>query len=377
MATRTRRQGGQPAISYHITDTTNISKVPMKKLLSHVHTKMELSTYLAQKTLENGRQKGRCVVVAWSNQCQGSHQDMSHIQSEQEEADTKLLLHAVDATMSGATTIKIHSPDTDVLVLALRRYPQLCVNTFFVTGVGPKHRAVPLKLIFNALGSAKAAALPGFHAMSGADNTGSFAGKGKLTCWKAFCKSPEDVLAAFAELGITVQPSEAVLDGIEKFACQLYISNTNFTQVSDVRWWLFKNKQAQSESLPPTKSALVNAIKRAHYQAMVWCNDTTASPVLPSPQGYGWELKENEWIPVMTELPPAPEAVIHLIQCRCVKTHCSTNRCQCRRAGLVCTDMCACSDLDDFTCENATSQIEDDMDDADDDDCNDEQLMSC
>ncbi|KAK3754688.1 hypothetical protein QZH41_015388, partial [Actinostola sp. cb2023] len=35
MATRVRRQGGQPPISYHITDSTNISRVPMKKLLSH------------------------------------------------------------------------------------------------------------------------------------------------------------------------------------------------------------------------------------------------------------------------------------------------------------------------------------------------------
>ena len=48
-ATRARRQGQQPVITYHIADSTNISKVPMKKLLSHVNTKMELSCYLAIK----------------------------------------------------------------------------------------------------------------------------------------------------------------------------------------------------------------------------------------------------------------------------------------------------------------------------------------
>ena len=31
-ATRDRRQGGQQPVFYHITDTTNISKVPMKRL---------------------------------------------------------------------------------------------------------------------------------------------------------------------------------------------------------------------------------------------------------------------------------------------------------------------------------------------------------
>ena len=49
MATRTRRQGQQPAIAYRISDSTNISNATMKKLLSHVNTKMELSCYLARK----------------------------------------------------------------------------------------------------------------------------------------------------------------------------------------------------------------------------------------------------------------------------------------------------------------------------------------
>ena len=53
---------------------------------------------------------------------------MHYLNSEQEEADTKILLHAVDSTTSVATCIDIHSPDTNVLVLALRRY-QICVRT--------------------------------------------------------------------------------------------------------------------------------------------------------------------------------------------------------------------------------------------------------
>ncbi|KAK3742603.1 hypothetical protein QZH41_006382 [Actinostola sp. cb2023] len=144
MATRVRRQGGQQPIAYHITETTNIAKVPMKKLLAHVNTKMELTTYLAKKTLEIIEAMGKHVVLAWSNKCQATHRKMSHLQSDQEEADTKMLLHALDATTSGATTIRIHSPDTDVLVLVLRRYPDLCDDTSFVTGIGQKHRIIPL-----------------------------------------------------------------------------------------------------------------------------------------------------------------------------------------------------------------------------------------
>ena len=155
---------------------------------------------------------------------------MSRLSSDQEEADTKLILHALDANNAGATNLQIHSPDTDVLVRALRRYPQLCENTIFVTGAAQRRRMIPLKLIYDALGEERAAALPGFYAMSGADNTGSFRGKEKPTCWKAFCQSTEDI------------------------------------------------------------------------------------------------FKDNEWSPVMSQLPPAPDAILQLVKCACTKTRCSTNR---------------------------------------------------
>ncbi|KAK3722371.1 hypothetical protein QZH41_013693 [Actinostola sp. cb2023] len=202
---------------------------------------------------------------------------MSHLQSDQEEADTKMLLHALDATTSGATTIRIHSPDTDVLVLVLRRYPDLCDDTSFVTGIGQKHRIIPLKPIYEELGQHRAAALPGFHSITGADNTGSFVGKGKLSCWKVFEESSQDIITALRDLGTTANPTETTFNAIEKLICKLYDANTQYTKVKDLRWWLFKKKQAQSERLPPTQSALREAIKRARYQAMVWGSDTVVA----------------------------------------------------------------------------------------------------
>ena len=49
VATGVRRQGSQAPVYYHITDKTHIAKVPMKRLLSHAKTKMELTIYLGQK----------------------------------------------------------------------------------------------------------------------------------------------------------------------------------------------------------------------------------------------------------------------------------------------------------------------------------------
>ena len=64
---------------------------------------------------------------------------MSYLKSDQEEADTKIVLHALDATANGATEIRIHSLDTDIFILSLRRYPDLCQKKVFVTGKGQNH----------------------------------------------------------------------------------------------------------------------------------------------------------------------------------------------------------------------------------------------
>ena len=77
---------------------------------------------------------GKKVIVALATECKATYKDVSHLQSDQEEADTKIILHALDATVDGATKLSIYSPDSDVLVLAIRHYPEMCTNTSFVTG---------------------------------------------------------------------------------------------------------------------------------------------------------------------------------------------------------------------------------------------------
>ena len=94
------------------------------------------------------------------------------------------------------------------------------------------------------------------------------------------------------------------------------------------------------------------------------------NPALPSPSDDGWEWKEDEkmWNPMMTTLPPAPDAIIHLVKCKSVKERCATKRCQCRKAGLSCTDLCGCCDTDDEQCENMCDDADEDEDYVDDDD---------
>ncbi|KAK5647771.1 hypothetical protein RI129_002663 [Pyrocoelia pectoralis] len=364
--TRQMRLLGTTPVAYNISDNMNINRLPMKKLLSHTSTKQKLARYLAQKLLKRAEEDGKKYVVAWDNLCLSSHNiPVEHLQSEQEEADTKLVLHAVHASKT-ASGVDIFTPDTDVLVLSIRRYKDLCENTNIVTGSAEKFRNIPLQPIFEALGPTLSAALPGFHCFTGSDTTGTFSGKGKASCWKLFCNASEDIISAFSNLGNGLLPSEEVLTGLEKFVCQLYISGTKLEKVQHARWLLFKMKQAEAESLSPTWHTLHEAILRAHYQCMIWQNDIVANPKLPSPEGYGWTEDELQWKPVMTKQQPAPSAIVHLVKCSCNKSKCSNMQCGCKKSGLNCTDLCSCSELED-ACENAKmSVVEHDENEVDD-----------
>ena len=102
---------------------------------------------------------------------------------------------------------------------------------------------------------------------------------------------------------------------------------------------------------------------RANCQALIWSLESVPSPDLPPPQEYRWKLEDDQWVPIMMSLPPAPDAIIELVGCGCKTSHCPSNRCNCRKAGLNCTDLCTCSD-NDIPCAN---QPEDKYESDDDD----------
>ena len=239
----------------------------------------------------------------------GTREDFSFLQSNHKEAHTKIVLHAIDATSKGVTDLRVYSPDTDVFVLALRRYTSLRKNTLFITGTGRSHPDIQLHAIYRALGPERAAALQAFHMLIGVENNGCFSGKGKATCWKAFMEANNKITDCLSQLRRTASiPSDDTKALIENLVCQLYLPKTEMFSVSEVRWWLFRKKKAQSERLPPTQAALRQAILRAHHQALVWNNDVVANPTQPSPDNYGWELHREKWVPIMTTLPSAPQA---------------------------------------------------------------------
>ena len=369
--TRVRRQQGNEPIHYKISADMKIASISMGKLLAHDKTKDDLTNFLSIQILKSAKIKKLKFIVSWRNNVQSSDgTDVQCLQTTQEEADTKMILHGVFVATKGVISTHIYSPDTDVVILALRRIPMLTAEVGMFIGQGMK-KFIDLLPIYNALGPLKASALVGLHALSGADITGSFAHKGKPKWWKTFQSADNELLEALVQLGKTSLLPEDVRAQLEKCVCQLYLPKTTLTDIGDVRWWLFSKKQCQDENLPPTKAALNPALLRAHLQALVWNQDLVQFPETPSPINFGWQKVEDKYEPITSTIPCIPDLVWELCRCNCVKKRC-TLPCVCRSQGLKCTEMCKCEG-DASNCDN----IESSDDEGEDEEAIDESSDSC
>ena len=214
-----------------------ITKIPMKKPLSDTETKFEISEYIATAFLEHSASVGRNVTVSYKTEALSTAIDTTALKSTHEEADTKSILHA----RRGANSIHIFSPDTDVLVLPVRRAPD---DTMFVT-LEQNHREIDVHEIYQQIGANLANALPGLRAISGADVTGSFSGNAKTSFFNKFLVAPSNVLIALTALGKTDCIEDSSFDRIEQFICSVYATgcqNPPSKKLSDLRWLLYCHK---------------------------------------------------------------------------------------------------------------------------------------
>jgi len=353
--TRERRRGKSKAIrSYIVEDSTSIRDKSL--FLSSNATKDSLTLYLAQQLI-NQSSIENLVTVTRSSVMKNSEVHVRTGVSTQEEADTIMVLHAVEVAIAGLD-VHIYSQDTDVLLLALRRVPLLGTKPAMIMGTSEHRRKVMMKPIYDALGADKASALINWHALTGCDTTGHIQGTSKKGCFTAFLNSSPAVIAALSGLGEGAEPSVEVVKGCEEFLCSLVCpKRLNIYQAKDLRWYMFKRLRRDQgvDKLPPTEGAWFEHIRRAHIQANVWSQDLVLNPVNLDPVILGWKLEDNKLFPVLSKEAPAPDSVVQLIRCNCGSTNVDSTkkcsrRCSCRQNNLVCTELCHCAG--DDKCQN-------------------------
>ena len=80
------------------------------------------------------------------------------------------------------------------------------------------------------------------------------------------------------------------------------------------------------ERLPPTVSATKLHCHRVYYQIIVWIGKKESYDAM----NWGWNLKDNLFIPVMSRTNVAPDSLLKVIHCNCFNS-CKTLRCSCRK----------------------------------------------
>ena len=92
-----------------------------------------------------------------------------------------------------------------------------------------------------------------------------------------------------------------------------------------------------------------------------------AEPTVLDPVGLGWSKDGNgKYVPTLSDLPPAPEAVVELVKCNCVASKCS-GRCSCKTHNMACTELCKCEAAEGTYTNLLAKEPQSDSDDDDTD----------
>ena len=300
-----------------------------------------------------------CSKISVDAQGSISSSIVLELRSNQEEADTRMFLHALHASDAAHQQILIKSSDTDVEVLVCYFGEYISADIFLLSGTKSRARVINVAQVCEQLGVEVCRALPELHALTGCDTVSSFAGKGRKAALD-IVKADEDSRASIHRIGECVPPMREDLRKMEKFVCSLY-NDVHYCKVNDTRCKLFcKNQNLQSYQLPPTHAALQKHLQRANYQAYVWKHALDARILNQGPDGQGWRVRGEALEIAWTDLALAPESVMELVCCGC-RGKCETRRCSCVKNELHCTDVCSCRE-ECVNCDN--SQFGDDEDDS-------------
>ena len=252
-----------------IADNPSLNKIhSMRKILSHINTKQRLTIYLG-RYLSNARStRGKRFVISYNTrtvsnipEIDGRFDGNTH-----EEADTLMLLHAIDvAHLNPFRHVSIISPDTSVFLLLIHYYPQIPVLVSFESG---SQRSILLRLM-KFWDLKKSNAPLGFHAFTGCDKTSKFNRKSKATCWKAFLNASEDVLNTFVDLGVPDDLADLKVTSLEKYVVRLFCESGDLYSLTDARWSMY-TKQQDCDNLPPTKAVLKFKVSRCHLIRLIW-----------------------------------------------------------------------------------------------------------
>ena len=162
--------------------------------------------WTSQKYL--GKVRGKELFVTSRDKCYKIYVNNSGISSEivlvlectQEEANTRLLIDANHAAVSGYEKVVIKSSDSDVEVISVALQHKIATRIYILSGTKQRMRLIDISEINTKLNLEVCDALLSLHAFTGCDSASAFLGKGKKKALKIVQKCPQ-VRQAVQSLG--------------------------------------------------------------------------------------------------------------------------------------------------------------------------------
>ena len=336
--THQRRATGIIGVDITFTDEMKLSQ-KKDEFLSNSHNKQRFVNLLGEYLQRHG-----CVV--------------HHARG-----DADLLIVTTAVQCAKLTTTVLVGDDTDLIVL-LCFYVDMEAHDLFMYSQSKSSshisRVWNIKSVREKLGCNVCEAILFIHAVGGCDTTSRLYGIGKGTPLKKYASSKvfQDSSKVFNRADVSV---EQIAEAGERALVVIYGGKIT-DNLNSLRYKKFCEKTASksshilSQSLPPTTASARYHSLRVYLQVQQWRGVTILKPV-----EWGWRLTDDHLVPNMTDLPPAPDRILHVIHCGC-STDCSSGRCTCRKNNLECST--ACSQCRGTSCSNSTIIDDDDLSDS-------------
>lgn len=346
---RNRRQDKAPIEMNYIQYDTPLP-IEMDRFWTSSNNKLKLQMLLHTLAIKHGLEVPSAVYVVASCfsgesdgvKCKGviggNSAEMPDLCPDAEEADARIIPHAMHAVRHGIKCIVVLSGDTDVFVLLMHYWDILhsegLSELWIRAGVGDSTRYIPVHILAPRIGQELCRLLPLVHTLTGCDYTSKVGTK-----HAALNANPSKYLKAF-DNGPTCTDDFAA--SCEAYLVQVLKRNTKCATMDQLRDYIYHHSKGVSlDQLPPTSHAVQQHIHRAYYSTyqMVTLLHTHGTTVL-NPIAFGFKRTDELLLPIKG-LRPVPEE--YTILCNCIK--CSNNRCACRKAGEPCISFCKCQSL--------------------------------
>jgi len=249
-----------------------------------------------------------CVCLTSDDGVTTTATDIVSLQSDQEEADTRIILHClfVAEAAPADSSIVVRSPDTDVMVLLLSHANKIQLPLLFDTGTGNKRSLVDIQSVAASIGPQMSSGLPALHAFTGCDYTSAFVHRGKTKPLQLLQHS-NDFIRLFSQFGNQPERNLDIFTGTERFVCSMY-SRQEYSDVNKLRFDLQSRYEMKADFtslavgngidvslLPPCRSSLLMHARRA----TLWRNYHVPFPNIPPPDGFRWETTEDGFIKIV------------------------------------------------------------------------------